>query len=45
MQIYTDKRGALEKLIDDANYESIAEIYDFDGRLIGGLFRPKEVSE
>jgi hypothetical protein len=44
MQIYTDKRGALEKLIDDSNYESIVEIYDFDERLIGGLFHRKEVS-
>ncbi|EKN66036.1 hypothetical protein BABA_17372 [Neobacillus bataviensis LMG 21833] len=36
--IYTDRYGAITKLIDDENYEIIAEVYKEDGRLIAGLF-------
>lgn len=36
--IYTDRYGAIYKLINDENYELIAEVYKEDGRLIAGLF-------
>jgi hypothetical protein len=43
--IYTDRYGAISKLIDDENYEIIAEVYKEDGRLIAGLFEFTEASE
>lgn len=35
--IYTDRYGAISKLINDENYEMIAEVWK-EGRLIAALF-------
>jgi hypothetical protein len=43
--IYTDRHGAISKLIDDRNYELIAGVYQEDGRLLAGLFEFMEDSE
>lgn len=36
--LYSDRQGALEKLISDENYEVVVEIFDGERQLIAGLF-------
>jgi hypothetical protein len=36
--IYSDKWGAIQKLINDINYEIIAEVWK-EGRVIAALFK------
>lgn len=40
--IYTDRQGAISKLIKDKSYELVVEVYKEDGRLIAGLFEIME---
>lgn len=41
--IFADRRGMLKKLLDDKDFEIIAEIYAENSRLIAGLFQKKAV--
>lgn len=40
--IYTDKKGAINKLINDSRYEAIIEIFNDERRLVAGLFKLKK---
>lgn len=41
--VFADRQGMIKKLLDDKNFELIAEIFNDDRRLIAGLFRKKAV--
>lgn len=41
--VYADRQGMIKKLLDDENFEMVAEIYSDNRRLVAGLFQKKAV--